>query len=79
MNALEVVRRFFDAWNSHNVDAILALYAEGGTYSAPRAGEALTGQAIAEFAKKAFTAFPDFHIPQSAIPNQLFPGPPIQK
>ena len=60
MNALEVVRRSFDAWNSHDVDAILALYAEGGTYSAPRAGEALTGQAIAEFAKKAFTAYPDW-------------------
>ena len=57
MNALEVVQRFFDAWNSHDPDAILALYAEGGTYSAPRASGTLTGHAIAEFANKAFTAY----------------------
>jgi steroid delta-isomerase-like uncharacterized protein len=60
MNALEVVQRSFDAWNRHDPDAILALFADGGTYSAPRAGEALTGRAIAEFAQKAFTAYPDW-------------------
>jgi steroid delta-isomerase-like uncharacterized protein len=60
MNALEVTQRHFDAWNKHDPEAIVALYAEGGTYSAPRAGEALTGQAIADFAKKAFTAYPDW-------------------
>ena len=59
MNALEVAQRSFDAWNRHDADAILALYAEGGTYSAPRAGGALTGQAIANFAKALFTAYPD--------------------
>ncbi len=36
MNALEVARRSIDAWNSHDPDAIVALYAEGGTYTAPR-------------------------------------------
>jgi steroid delta-isomerase-like uncharacterized protein len=60
MTALEVVQRSFDAWNRHDPDAILALYADGGIYTAPRAGEALTGRAIAEFAKKAFTAYPDW-------------------
>ena len=60
MNALEVTQRSFDAWNRHDADAILALYAEGGTYIAPRAGSApLTGQAIANYAKKVFTAYPD--------------------
>jgi steroid delta-isomerase-like uncharacterized protein len=60
MNAIEVVKRHFDAWNRHDADAIVALFAEGGTYSNPHCGPgSLTGQAIAGFAKGVFTAFPD--------------------
>jgi steroid delta-isomerase-like uncharacterized protein len=59
MNALELAQRSFDAWNKHDPDAIAALYAEGGTYSSPRSGLNLTGQAIANYAKKAFAAYPD--------------------
>src|SRR5258708_18008431 len=62
MNALEVTQASFDAWNSHDADAILALYADGGTYSAPRAGKELTGKAIAEYAKAVWTAYPDMSI-----------------
>ena len=51
MNALEVSQCSLDAWNRHDADAIVALYAEGGTYSAPRAGQALTGQTIARYAE----------------------------
>jgi hypothetical protein len=58
VNALEVAQRSIDAWNSHDADALVALYAEGGTYSAPRAGkEALTGKAIADFAKAVWRAY----------------------
>lgn len=49
MNALEVAKQSFDAWNRHDANAILALYADGGTYSASRAGKELTGKAIANF------------------------------
>ena len=60
----------FDAWNRHDADAILALYAKGGTYSAPRAGsQALTGQAIADYAKKVFTAYPDMSVEIISIGN----------
>ena len=59
MNAIEVVKRYADAWNSHDADGIVALFVEGGTYSNPDAGQGLTGQAIADFAKWVFTAFPD--------------------
>jgi steroid delta-isomerase-like uncharacterized protein len=59
MNAIEVVKRYFDAWNRHDADAIVALFVEGGTFSNPDAGQGLTGQAIADFAKGVFTAFPD--------------------
>ena len=62
MDALEVSQASFDAWNSHDADAILALYADGGTYSAPRAGKELTGKAIAEYAKAVWTAYPDMSI-----------------
>jgi steroid delta-isomerase-like uncharacterized protein len=60
MNALEVTQRYLDAWNSHDADAYVAFYAEGGTFSAPRAGkEALTGKAIADYAKAVWRAYPD--------------------
>src|SRR5258707_12852946 len=63
MNALEVTQRSLDAWNSHDADAIVALYGEGGTYSAPRAGkEALTGKAIADYAKAVWRAYPDMSL-----------------
>ena len=62
MNALEVSQASFDAWNSHDADAILALYADGGTYSAPRAGKELTGKAIGNYAKAVWTAYPDMSI-----------------
>ena len=62
MNALEVSQRSLDAWNRHDADAIVALYAEGGKYSAPRAGQALTGQAIANYVKALSTAYPDFSL-----------------
>src|SRR5260221_5611046 len=49
--------------NRHDADALVALYAEGGTYSAPRAGkEALTGKAIAHYAKAVWKAYPDMSL-----------------
>jgi len=57
MNALEVAQCSIDAWNRHDADALVAQYAEGGT--TPRMDHPLTGQAIADFAKSVWTAFPD--------------------
>ena len=51
MNAIEVSRRYLDAWNRHDADAIVAIYAEGGTYHTPRLDHVLKGQAIADWAK----------------------------
>jgi steroid delta-isomerase-like uncharacterized protein len=59
MNAIEVAQRYIDAWNRHDADAIVASFAEGGTYNNPDAGQGLTRQAIADFAKGVFAAFPD--------------------
>jgi steroid delta-isomerase-like uncharacterized protein len=59
MNALEVTKRSLDAWNRHDADGLVAVFAEGGTYSNPRFGHVLTGQAIANFAKSLWAAYPD--------------------
>ena len=59
MNALEVAQRSIDAWNSHDADAIVALYAEGATYHTPRVDHPLKGKALADFIKSLLTAYPD--------------------
>jgi ketosteroid isomerase-like protein len=59
MNAIEVVRRYFEAWNRHDADAVVAAFAEGGTYTNPITGPGITGDAIARFAKGLYAAFPD--------------------
>ena len=59
MNALEVAQRSIDAWNRHDADALVGVYAEGGTYHNPRMDHALKGQAIADFAKSVWAAYPD--------------------
>ena len=62
MNALEVIQRFIDAWNRHDVDAVNALYAEGAIYHSPRFDHPLKGKALADFFKSLFKAFPDLRL-----------------
>ena len=59
MALVDVAQRYFDAWNRRDPAAIVAAFAEGGTYSDPAAGQGLTGQAIAAYAGGLFAAFPD--------------------
>jgi steroid delta-isomerase-like uncharacterized protein len=59
MNALEVSQRTIDAWNWHDPDAIIALYAEGASYHSPRFDNPLKGQALADFIRSVLKAFPD--------------------
>jgi hypothetical protein len=49
MNPIEVSQRSIDAWNRHDIGAVLAADAEGATYSHPRAGENLTREAMGNF------------------------------
>jgi SnoaL-like domain len=62
MNAVEVSQRAIDAWNMHDADAIVGLYAEGATYHTPRFDHPLKGQTHADFAKSVWTAFPDMSL-----------------
>jgi ketosteroid isomerase-like protein len=59
MDATDVAQRYFDAWNRRDPEAIVATFAEGGTYKDPNAPEGLSGRAIAEYAAGLFAAFPD--------------------
>ena len=59
MNAVEVSKRSIDAWNRHDADAVIALYAEGATYHTPRLDQPLKGKALADFIKSVLTAYPD--------------------
>ena len=59
MEATAVARVYFDAWNRHDPAAIVAAFAEGGTYSDPNAPDGLSGAAIADYAGELFAAFPD--------------------
>jgi steroid delta-isomerase-like uncharacterized protein len=59
MNATEVAQNNFNSWNRHDADAIVAAYAKGGTYRTPRMGHSLMGQAIGDFDKSVWKAFPD--------------------
>jgi len=59
MNTVEVSKRSIDAWNRHDADAVIALYAEEATYHTPRFDHPLKGKALADFIKSVLTAFPD--------------------
>jgi len=59
MDASKIVQKNTDAWNRHDIDAVLAGYAEGATYSHPRPGENLTREAMGNFFKAVWAAYPD--------------------
>jgi hypothetical protein len=59
MQAMQVARCYFDAWNRRDAEAIVATFVKGGTYTDPSAGEGLVGEAIATYAKTMWSAFPD--------------------
>lgn len=58
----KAVQVYFEAWDRHDVDAILDSLTPDGTYSDPVGGKDLTGQAYADYANSLFTAFPDLKL-----------------
>lgn len=59
MNPAQVAERYFDAWNRHDAAAIVATFAEGGTYADPVTPGPLNGPAIGAYAQALWDAFPD--------------------
>jgi steroid delta-isomerase-like uncharacterized protein len=58
MNPLDVAHTYFDACNQRDPAAIVATFAEDGTYSDPTV-PALMGPALAAYTSDLFAAFPD--------------------
>ncbi len=52
-------RAYFDAWNRHDLAAVVATFAPGGTYRDPFTVQAIGGAALEGFAAALFTGFPD--------------------
>jgi steroid delta-isomerase-like uncharacterized protein len=59
MNSLDIANRYFDAWNRHDPQAVLATMAADGTYTDPTTNGPLSGDAFAATMKGLFSAFPD--------------------
>jgi len=66
MTNLEIARRYLDAWNAHDADAIARTFVAGGTYCDPTTPE-LSGDAIGAYAKGLWSAFPDLSFDVSSI------------
>src|SRR5690242_18469456 len=58
-NPAQIAQRYFDAWNHHDADAIIATFVEGGTYADPATPGPLMGAAIGAYARGLWDAFPD--------------------
>jgi steroid delta-isomerase-like uncharacterized protein len=56
---MDLIDRYFAAWDSHDPDAILACFADDGTFEDPTTGGPVTGSAIADTANDLFVGFPD--------------------
>ena len=59
MIATDVVHRYFDAWNRHDPQGVLATFADAGTYEDPTTGGPLRGEAIVQMTDQFFKRMPD--------------------
>ncbi len=66
MNAVDVVQRYFNAWNAHDPEGVVATFVAGGTYSDPGAS-GLTGDAIASYVRGLLDMFPDLSFEAASL------------
>jgi steroid delta-isomerase-like uncharacterized protein len=67
MNGPEIVRRYFDAWNARNADAILETFGAGGTYQDPSTGAPISGEALRAYVTGLWSAFPDLNFVEESL------------
>jgi steroid delta-isomerase-like uncharacterized protein len=62
--ATDALRRWYAAWNAHDVDAIGALMTDGVRYEDPSAPESVMHgtRAVLEYVRAAFAAIPDLRL-----------------
>jgi hypothetical protein len=56
------IRRWTDAWNSHDIDKVAALFSSDVTIYQPENPKPLGSAGLRGFFSMIFTAYPDFHI-----------------
>jgi steroid delta-isomerase-like uncharacterized protein len=59
MDLIEIGQKTTEAWNKHDIEAVVAAYAGSASYSHPRAGDILNPEAIGKFLRAVWTAYPD--------------------
>ena len=62
MKAIEVTQRYHNTWNGRDADALVAAFTKDGIFCNPDTYPGVSGEALAEFVNKVWTAFPDFRI-----------------
>jgi steroid delta-isomerase-like uncharacterized protein len=55
----EAIGRYNDAWNAHDVDAIVAMHAPDMVFANHTAGESATGEEVREHIAAIFASWPD--------------------
>ena len=59
VTTLQVFESYADAWNRHDARGIIAIFADGGTYTDPTTSGPLAGAAIGAYAEALWNSFPD--------------------
>jgi ketosteroid isomerase-like protein len=71
-------RRFGDAWNDHDPEAVAALCTEDIVWNdAAMPGPAQGPDQVADFARFTFGLFPDFHVVETAETLFISPAEPV--
>jgi hypothetical protein len=60
--ATEVTRRYHDAWNGRDANALVSIFTKDGTFCNPETYPGISGEALVNFVKGLWAAIPDFSI-----------------
>ena len=61
MAVTDALNRYFDAWNAHDGEAVVAALTDDGTYEDPTTGGPISGDALAANVDALAAGFPDLH------------------
>lgn len=63
--------RYAEGWNDHDPEAVMAAFADGGTFEDAATDETLRGEEIGEWVEESVKAFPDLHFePRRRVSNE---------